>query len=362
MSEKPDKDSRTEQATEKHLNDAKSEGNVPVSREASNFAFLLAAIVAISTLSSGGAPWFVQGLSVLLSHACDIRLERSGDVVRLMGGLGSVCAIVVVPLILIYAVAGVAASVIQNKPVILGKRVMPDFSRISPMQGLKRLLSASGLLEFGKTTVRAFSFVGAISYAIFSNWDRILTASLAGPGGVLRLTQSATVDILLILTGISLAMLALDLPLGTLLWRRSLKMSHREIKDERRQIEGDAHVKARRRSIAKARMRRRLKSDVSRATVVIANPTHFAVALRYVRLEGGAPRLVAKGQDIVALTIRRIAEENRIPIVEDKALARSLYKKVAVDQAIPVEFYRVIAEILIKLQAHRRSTGLSQVH
>jgi flagellar biosynthetic protein FlhB len=134
-------------------------------------------------------------------------------------------------------------------------------------------------------------------------------------------------------------------------------MAPQEIKDERRQMEGDPHMKARRRSIARSRSRQRMLKSVPKATIVIANPTHFSVALRYVRSEGGAPRVVAKGQDLIALKIRRIAEENGIPVIEDKALARSLYAKVKVDQMIPVEFYRAIAEILIRLQARRNRTS-----
>ena len=130
-------------------------------------------------------------------------------------------------------------------------------------------------------------------------------------------------------------------------------MARQEIKDEQEAEEGDPHMKARRRSIARARSRQSMLKGVPRATIVIANPTHFAIALRYVRSEGGAPRVVAKGQDIIALKIRKIAEENGIPVIEDKALARSLYAKVEVDQMIPVEFYRAIAEILIRLQARR---------
>jgi flagellar biosynthetic protein FlhB len=134
-------------------------------------------------------------------------------------------------------------------------------------------------------------------------------------------------------------------------------MAPQEVKDERKQSEGDPLVKAKQRSIARARARQRMISAVPRATLVIANPTHFAVALRYVRSEGGAPRVVAKGQDLVALTIRKIAEENAIPVIEDKALARSLYAKVEVDQMIPVEFYKAVAQILLRLQARRNGSN-----
>jgi flagellar biosynthetic protein FlhB len=152
---------------------------------------------------------------------------------------------------------------------------------------------------------------------------------------------------------LSFSLLVFDLPVTHVLWRRSLRMAPQEIKDERKQAEGDPHIKARRRSIARSRARQRMMRAVPRATLVIANPTHFSVALRYVRSEGGAPRVVAKGQDLVALSIRKIAEENGIPIIEDKALARSLYAKVDVDQMIPVEFYKAVAAILLRLQARR---------
>jgi flagellar biosynthetic protein FlhB len=137
-------------------------------------------------------------------------------------------------------------------------------------------------------------------------------------------------------------------------------MAPQEVKDERKQADGDPHIKARRRSIQRSRARKRMMNAVPRATLVVANPTHFAVALRYVRSEGGAPRVVAKGQDLIALSIRRIAEENGIPVVEDKALARSLYAKVEVDQMIPVEFYKAVAQILLRLQSRRNGVSAAR--
>ena len=142
---------------------------------------------------------------------------------------------------------------------------------------------------------------------------------------------------------LSFCLLIFDLPVTHVLWRRQLRMAPQEVKDERKQSEGDPLIKARRRSSRDPARVKRMLHAVPRATLVIANPTHFAVALRYVRSEGGAPRVVAKGQDLVALSIRRIAEENDIPVIEDKALARSLYAKVSVDQMIPVEFYKAVA-------------------
>ncbi len=128
-------------------------------------------------------------------------------------------------------------------------------------------------------------------------------------------------------------------------------MSRQEIKDEQKQAEGDPIVKARLRSLARDRARKRMMSRVPEATVVIANPTHYAIALRYVRTENQAPLVVAKGQDLIALKIRKIAQEHDVPIVEDKLLARSLYDKVEVDQHIPPEFYRAVANVILYLMS-----------
>ncbi len=137
-----------------------------------------------------------------------------------------------------------------------------------------------------------------------------------------------------------------DLFLSRASWSKKMLMSRREIKDEMKQAEGDPHVKAKRRSLALDRARRRMMNDVTRATVVIANPTHYAIALRYVREETAAPVVVAKGQDLIALKIREIAERASITVVEDKLLARSMYDHVEVAQAIPPQFYKAVAEII----------------
>jgi flagellar biosynthetic protein FlhB len=132
-------------------------------------------------------------------------------------------------------------------------------------------------------------------------------------------------------------------------WQRNLRMTRQEIKDELKQSDGDPIVKARMRSLARDRLRKRMIAAVPRATLVVANPTHYAVALRYVREEGGAPLVVAKGKDLIALRIRQVAEEHGIPVIEDRLLARSLYDAVEVDRLIPPEFYKAVAQIIFFL-------------
>jgi flagellar biosynthesis protein FlhB len=267
--------------------------------------------------------------------------------------VGKSAALITAPIIIAFSAAGVLAAVLQTPPVPILKRVMPDISRLSPAKGLKRIFSMSGMVEFLKLSLRLIIIAAASTSILMYLWHDFTNSIWNDPAAILVLSQKSVVALLTSLAILSFGLLVFDLPVAHVLWRRSLRMAPQEIKDERKQAEGDPHIKARRRSIARSRARHRMMRTVPRATLVIANPTHFAVALRYVRSEGGAPRVVAKGQDLIALSIRRIAEENGIPVVEDKALARSLHAKVDVDQMIPVEFYKAVAEILLRLQARR---------
>jgi flagellar biosynthetic protein FlhB len=151
----------------------------------------------------------------------------------------------------------------------------------------------------------------------------------------------------------TILLVALDLAWSRFHWRRELRMTRQELKDEHKQAEGDPLVKARLRSLARDRSRRRMIASASKASLVIANPTHFAVALRYQRDENPAPLVLAKGADAIALKIRAIAEQNNIPVIENKALARALYEAVQVDQVIPSEFFRPVAEIIYFLQSRQ---------
>ena len=359
MAEAQDKESKTEEATDKRLSEARGDGNVPTSREATNFTYLLAALLMIAVLGPALVSHLGELLIGLLSNAGSVRLDNGGDAELLLDTVGSRAASVAAPVILAFTAAGVIASVMQNPPALIFKRVAPDFSRLSPSKGLKRIFSIQGFFEFVKLSLRMVVIAAASASIMMMMWHQFTNSIWSDPAAILALSQKGVIALLTALAVLSFCLLVFDLPVAHVLWRRSLRMAPQEIKDERKQAEGDPHIKARRRSIARSRARRRMLKGVPRATVVIANPTHFSVALRYVRSEGGAPRVVAKGQDLIALSIRRIAEENGIPIVEDKALARSLYAKVDVDQMIPVEFYKAIAEVLIRLQARR--TGKSTV-
>lgn len=355
MSEKPDKDSKTELATEKKLEDARQKGNVPVSREPANLAYLAAGLFVFSAMMEFSVSRLSPTLAMLLQEAGTARIENESDAITFVGAISWEVAVAVGPLLLAFVIAGVGAAVLQNAPMPVASRIAPQFSRISISKGLSRMFGMMGLMEMGKTLFRLLAFLTCGAMLMQFVRVEVQNAVLIDPLSSLFLTRNAVVGVLMALLVASALLLVLDLPMTQIFWRRELRMTKQEVKDEHKDSEGDPHVKQRRRSIARSRIRRMNLAAVPKATVVITNPTHFAVALQYIREEGGAPKVVAKGQDLIALEIRRIAEENSIPIIEDKLLARSLYAKVDVDQMIPIEFYRIVAEILIRLQARRKS-------
>ena len=357
MAERPDRDSKTEQATEKKLRDEMERGNVPISREATIFAFMVALLVILAFFLKDGAFKTTYALAGLLDHASGIRLANGDDFVLLTQALLLALAPLFLPIFIVLMGSGIAASISQNAPRLVFQRLVPDVSRISPMEGWHRIFGARGRIEFLKNFAKFLGVTLVIMAMLRSDRD-IFTGSMfvepeALPGLIMEIATR-------FVSGIAIATLLLvtaDLVWSRIYWRQELRMTREEVKEELKQLEGDPLMKARMRSLALDRRRRSMIAAVSKATLVVANPTHYAIALRYVREEGGAPKVLAKGQDLIALRIRQVAEEHDIPVVEDKALARSMYDSVEVDQMIPPEFYRAVAELIHFLHNHepRRS-------
>jgi flagellar biosynthesis protein FlhB len=354
MADQPDRDSKTEDASEKKIRDEIERGNVPVSREASVFASFAGLLIYSSFYLKDGVQSFVYALRRLFDNVSDWRLQNSADVVMLCSALIESAASICVPVFIILIGAGFAASIAQNPPSVVFERISPNFSKLSVTQGWHRLFGMRGQIEFLKGALK-FLGVGTIVFLLLQAEKMSFVNAMFLEPGVL---PEVIVDIAMrLLSGIAIAtvlLVAADLLWSRLNWRNELRMTRQELKDERKQIEGDPLVKARLRSVALDRRRRGMLAAVPKASLIVANPTHYAIALRYVREEGGAPRVVAKGQDLLALMIRQIAEQHDIPVIEDKALARSMYDAVEVDRMIPPEFYKAIAELIHILHARDR--------
>jgi flagellar biosynthetic protein FlhB len=355
MADDQDPESKTEEASEKKIHDAVERGDVPVSREVPLLAALSAMLIAFVFIVPPRAEAFVGALMHFLDDPAGWRLEQSSDVLALTEVVAIAAVQFIAPIVILLMVAGVVASVAQNPPRIVVDRIMPDLSRLSPRAGFSRVFGLRGWTEFFKNLVKVAAVGTVVGITLSGRRLMLSTAMFEDVSDLPQRAALLCVDVVAAVLVATLVVAAVDLAWARIHWRRDQRMSRQELKEELRQTEGDRLLKARLRSLRLDRSRRRMLAAVPRATMVVANPTHYAVALRYVRSEGGAPIVLAKGVDLIALKIREIAEQNEIPVVEDRPLARALYSAVQVDSAIPSEFYRAVAEIVHLLQGKKSS-------
>jgi flagellar biosynthesis protein FlhB len=348
-----DDDNKTEEPTEKRRTDALEREGGPSSREVGNAAALL---VISLFLTTGAVKMFgdlARILAAFLENPGGWRLNNGEDAVLLLQATSGVVVRFIGLFIAAIVAAGIAASVLQTHPNFIVNRIMPDFSRVSLSAGFGRLFSIQSVIEFLKGAVK-IAIAAIAFYAAVGGVRTALIAVHSPPDAIPELIRSLCARVVFFCALMACFVAVLDVFMTRRKWMQNLMMSKQEVKDELKQTEGDLAFKARLRAIARARIRRRMMANVPKATVVVTNPTHYAVALRYVRKEDEAPRVLAKGQDSLALKIKEIAEQNNIPIVENKTLARSLYEAAQVDQLIPAEFYRAVAEIIVYLESKSR--------
>ncbi|MDX8432953.1 flagellar biosynthesis protein FlhB [Mesorhizobium abyssinicae] len=360
MAEAVDKDSKTEEATEKKIRDTVEQGKLPHSREAAIFTSFVAILVFTVFYAKDAIVDLGMFLSMFLEKPEAWPMDTENDVIALYQSVIFEIGRAVVSLLLLLVVAGVGASVFQNMPQFVGDRIRPQLSRISITKGWSRMFGVQGFVEFLKSLGKLGFAVVVLGFTLSEDHRRLLAGMITNPVAFGLVIRSIAVDILVAIVFVMGLIAAVDLVWSRFNWRRDLRMSKQEVKDEMKQSEGDPIVKSRLRSLARDRARRRMMTAVPRATLIIANPTHFSIALKYVREEDSAPLVLAKGQDLVALKIREIAREHNIPIFEDVALARSMYKQVSVDSVIPSQFYQAVAElvrIVYSKKAERRLTS-----
>lgn len=346
MADSEDKESKTEKPTEKKLRDAIEKGNLPFSREAPIFASFVALLIFALFFADKSAVHMARFLANFLDRPEEFQLGTAQDVVALYRAvLAEVVKLVGVVMILLMA-GGVAASILQNLPRFVLDRIAPKMSRISPREGWRRLFGVKGFVEFLKSVGKVGFGVACLFFALSGVKERLLSGMLMEPAAFGMMIRSITIHILMAITFAVALIAAADLFWSRFSWFSDLRMTRQEIKDEFKQTDGDPIVKMRLRSVARDRARRRMMQAVPKATLVIANPTHFAIALSYAREKDAAPVVVAKGQDLLALRIREIAEAHSVPVFEDVALARSMYKQVSVGSMIPSQFYQAVAELV----------------
>lgn len=356
MADDQDPSSKTEEPTSKRLDDAKRKGQQSHSQEINHWMLLGASALVMGVLLPRDGKLLVERFAAFLQHVHEINLtpEQASSIFTwvLTGLLGNMSVIFVLLL-----VAAVLGPLIQHPILIAYDRIMPKLSNLSPANGLRRIFGWRGVTEFVKGLAKLV-LVGSIGfYLVWPRRTELAATIDAGPLGSMLLSRSL---ILTILTGILSALAAIaaaDFLFQRWEHMRNLRMSRQDVKDEARQLDGDPLIKSRIRNIRMERARKRTMAAIPQADVIITNPTHFAVALAYDEKIMAAPKVIAKGQDLIALAIKKLAETHSIPTVENKALARALYAACDVDDEIPVTHYKAVAEIIgyvMRLKAGRR--------
>jgi flagellar biosynthetic protein FlhB len=344
VAEENDDTERSEDPTQKRLDDALKRGDVVKSQEVNTWFVIAAATLILLSFSGSMSASLMTMLRGLLANAHQFPMDGRG-LRHTMESLGlTIVAACAIPLLLL-ALAAVAGNMIQHRLVFSAEGLKPKLSKISLAGGAKRLFSKVALVNFLKGLVK-LALISAIMTGIL--WPkRYELIGLVGmdPAVLLPQTRSLSLEIL----GMTVAVLAIIAAADYLFqyrqWFERQKMSVREMKEEFKQSEGDPAIKAKIRQLRQGRMRKRMMAAVPNASVVITNPTHYAIALQYDR-GMNAPVCLAKGVDNIALKIREVAAENGVPIVENPPLARALHATVEIDEEVPPEHYKAVAEVI----------------
>ena len=344
MAEEQDKSQKTEQPTPQRLEEARKKGDIAKSQDLPIW-FLLIAGAAILSGAEPIAKSIADPLVRIMDHPQAFRLDNGGAEALFQ----QVVLALLVPMSAIFmllAVAAFAGHLVQARPLWTTEKMKPDISKLDPMKGFGRVFGPQGWMNLLKAILKVAAVAGAIVFAIWPKQQELAEVGRLDPVLLLGVVQSLIGRMLLAaLVAVGL-LAALDY-----FWQRHsfmerMKMSRREIQDEHKQSDGDPHVKARLRAIRMERSQKRMMANVPTATVVVTNPTHYSVALRYDQDKDAAPICVAKGVDAVALRIREKAKEHNVPIVENVPLARALYSTVEIDEVIPREHFEAVAKVI----------------
>ena len=355
MAENENGQDRTEQPTQKRLDEARSSGNVPRSRDLTTAAVVLIAGIGIRVAGAGMAEGFVGLMKSGLTLSRDQMLDEN----RMLPDL---VALAVRALETLAPILGLTLAAALLSPLAIGgwnlsfQTLTPDFNRLNPVAGLQRLFTMRGVTELLKAYAK-FVLVGLIAVVFL----RAKTPELLGLGSedlnaAIAHSVRLVGDALLVLSGALVVIAGIDVPLTLSQYMKQLRMSRQEVRQEAKESDGSPEVKGKIRRMQQDAARRRMLQEVPTADVVITNPTHYSVALRYDEARMRAPIVVAKGVDEVAANIRRIAAEHKVPVFEAPPLARVLFRDVGLNEEVPSSLYVAVAQVLTYVFQLRTAT------
>ncbi len=356
MAEDQDKSQKTEAATPQKLQEARKKGDIVKSQEIPSWTLLATSVLVVGVFSGPLVRNLTTWLQSFFARAGTMPLDgqnvqalASSIVWHMFGSLALIIALLMV--------AGFAGHVLQQGFLWAPDKIKPKLSKISPMEGAKRLFGMQSLVNFGKGLGK-MALVGFVSFAVvWPRRDVLATLPYLDLVALLPLIREVSVVLLIAAVSVFALIAAADYFYQRHSFLERMRMSRKDIKDELKNTEGDPHVRARLRQIRSDRSRQRMMQAVPDASVVIVNPTHYAVALKYDQDETPAPVCVAKGVDDLALRIREMAKEHDVPVIENPPLARALHANTEIDQEIPEEHFQAVAKVLGFILSRGRSAN-----
>jgi flagellar biosynthetic protein FlhB len=335
---------KTEDPTQKRLDDAHDRGDVAKSQEVNTWFVIAGATLVLSTFSGSIGGGILMPLRNLIANSWMIRTDGAGLLALAQSLEYALIAALGVPLLML-ALAAIAGNMIQHRLVWSAESMKPKFSKISPGAGAKRIFGKQAAANFAKGLFKVVALGAVMAAILWPERHRLEAMVRFDPAAILGVTTSLTLKLMGAVVAMLAAVAIADYFFQYRQWFERQKMSLQEMKEEFKQSEGDPHIKGKIRQLRQQRMKKRMMAAVPNASVIITNPTHYSIALRYER-GMPAPICVAKGVDAIALKIREVAGKHDIPIVENVPLARALYATVEIDEEIPVEHYHAVAEII----------------
>jgi flagellar biosynthesis protein FlhB len=354
MADEDDSSDKTEDPTQKRLDDALERGDVAKSQEVNTW-FVISGVTLVLSSFSGSIGGIQMPLRNLIANSWMVRVDGPNLLALGRNLEYVVISALGVPLLMLM-IAAIGGNLLQHRLVWSGESLKPSFNKISPASGFKRIFGKQAAANFGKGVFKLVALGTVMTVILWPERHRLESMVQLEPSLILGVISGLTLHLLGAVVAILAAVAIADYFFQYRQWYERQKMSLQEIKQEFKQSEGDPHVKGRIRQLRQARMRKRMMTAVPKASVIITNPTHYAVALSYER-GMAAPICIAKGVDLIALKIREIAKAHDVPIVENVPLARALHATVEIDDEIPVEHYHAVAEIIGYVMGLKR--GLS---
>lgn len=352
MAEGSEEEDKTQEPSQRRLDQAIERGDVAKSLELNNLFVLAAGTLAIMIAGRSVTYDLAIAMRGYFEHAHEIQMQ--GDGLRAVWMHGALAALAALALPMSFAVlAGIGANMMQHRLVFSLEPLMPQFSRISPMAGAKRIFGKQALVNLGKSLIK-ITVIGVVIWVVLKDESNRLDAvERTEVAGILPLMQSIALKLCGAVLAIYAFLAMADYVYQRYTWHQRQRMTREEMKQEFKETEGNPEIKAKISQMRRQRARKRMMASVPKAAVIITNPTHYAIALQY---EPGmaAPICVAKGVDELARRIREVAGEHNIPIIQNPPLARALHKSVEIDDEVPEEHYKAVAEVIGLVMRLRR--------